>query len=310
MKTFKVQLTAAELNALEKIRSKKHDVLTVSAAFELALTNHWSSKKYSSSGWRREVVNLWKKHLGPVFGKQLLTEVTAPEVRKWHRSLADTPTAANRALSVLCRLFTYCQEEGLIDSNPCSLVKRYKEHARKRYASAEEIARLGKILERESVNHPAEVAFLYVLMFTGSRPRAIERAAPEDVERIEHQGQVFGILNFKGKSGDEVLVLPPVAMDVLDRLPSPRRTLTGKAMPRALWERAREEAGCPDLWARDWRRTFATLGLSGGISLGIIGEVLNHRSAQTTKIYGKLLDLKRVDAVAAISGRMVELMRG
>lgn len=81
-------------------------------------------------------------------------------------------------------------------------------------------------------------------------------------------------------------------------------TITGMKMPRTLWRRVREEAGCPDLWVRDWRRTFATLGYSDGVDMWTVGELLNHRSTETTKIYAKMMDTRRLEAVTRIADKI------
>jgi integrase len=80
-------------------------------------------------------------------------------------------------------------------------------------------------------------------------------------------------------------------------------------MYQPLWEKVSAEAGCPDLWARDLRRTFATVGMSSGIKMDTISELLNHKSVQTTKLYAKLNDDARVEASSAISNKISEIVK-
>lgn len=313
-KRYTVELTASELKALEKLR-KNNQELTVDELFQKTLKEYWSAKRYESSGWKREVKLLYNKNIGPVFGKIRLSQVEPYEVKQWHKGFADRPTTGNRSLAVFSRMFAFAIEEELIPqkSNPCALVSKFTEKKRKRYATEDEIKKIAEILKREAPAHPKEVVFLYLLMFSGSRPRAIERATRDQMEVVEMNGKKFGLLTFQGKTSettgeDEAIVIPPQAMELLDLLPSHLPTLTGTKMPRAFWERVRNEAGCPDLWARDWRRTFATLALSEGLAEGVLGELLNHRSAQTTKIYGKLTPNKRIDAVSKIGEKLEDLI--
>lgn len=191
-------------------------------------------------------------------------------------------------------------------SNPCSAVPDHPEVKRTRYAQGGEIPAVGKVLEREAVNHPAEVAYIYVLIFTGSRPRAIERCTLDNLERLQNG---VGVLTFQGKSGREQVILPLQAMALLDKLPPDRETLTGIKFPRRFWEAVREEAGCRDLWARDWRRTFATVGLSNGLNLDGLGELLNHKDPETTRIYAKLLSEARVEMAAKIASKLETMLR-
>jgi hypothetical protein len=84
----------------------------------------------------------------------------------------------------------------------------------------------------------------------------------------------------------------------------------GIKMPRAFWKRIQNETGCKDLWARDLRRTMATVGLSNGVALGVIGKLLNHKSNQTTEIYAKAFETKKIEAVEVIADELVQIIRG
>lgn len=289
--------------------NKSRQELTLQGAFNVALEKHWSREKYVVSGWKKEVVAGWKNHLSKTFGGRKLSSVTAPEIREWHEKYADSsPYAANRAKSILSRVYSFAEERGWMapGSNPCSAVPDHPEVKRTRYAQGGEIPAVGKVLEREAVNHPAEVAYIYVLIFTGSRPRAIERCTLDNLERLQNG---VGVLTFQGKSGREQVILPLQAMALLDKLPPDRETLTGIKFPRRFWEAVREEAGCRDLWARDWRRTFATVGLSNGLNLDGLGELLNHKDPETTRIYAKLLSEARVEMAAKIASKLETMLR-
>ena len=60
-------------------------------------------------------------------------EVRGKHVAAIKVSMSDTPNMANRALSFLRTVFSYAVEWQLIDSNPCTGVKRFPEAKRKRY---------------------------------------------------------------------------------------------------------------------------------------------------------------------------------
>jgi integrase len=82
----------------------------------------------------------------------------------------------------------------------------------------------------------------------------------------------------------------------------------GIKMPSHLWRKIRKEAGCEDLWARDSRRTFATIGMSNGVKMDTVSELLNHSSVQTTKTYAKLNGSARSQAVETIASKMNQLL--
>lgn len=289
--------------------NEKRGETTVQELFEMAWEGYWSRPRFEKSGWGKEARRLYEKELAPTFGALRLSEVTGVKVRAWHERYEAKPYAGNRALAVFSRMFRFAEEREIRKqhSNPCNLVKDFPERKRKRFASREEIGKIIECIEKHVKTAPAGVAFLYLMIFTGSRPRAIERATWENLKEFEMEGQKYGLLRLDGKSTaktgqEETVILPPQAMKALSRLPRVEGcTITGIRTPRSLWRVVREEAGCPDLWARDWRRTFATIGNSSGVSMGVIGELLNHRSADTTKIYAKVMEDTRIGSAAAIA---------
>jgi integrase len=289
--------------------------LIVRDLFDKTRQDHWDQDRYRTSGWLKQVDYLWRVHLKSTFGSLKLSEVTPSTVRKWHNGYTEAPYSGNRALSVLSKCFQHAEELEIRrqHSNPCLLVKPHPEVKRDRYASEEEIKRIAPILERLLSKYPAAVSFLYLLIYTGARPRSIERAAWDELKEVSIDGEPYGILTFDGKTTKktgkkERVILPPQAMKALNRLPRIEGyTITGIKMPRHVWRIVKEEAGVSDLWVRDWRRTFATVGMSGGVGMDVIGELLNHRSTETTKIYAKLLEGKQISSTAQIATRMEAL---
>lgn len=289
--------------------------MIVDQLFEQAFKNHWKDERFSHSGWKKEVLNNWRNHLQPTFGCKKLESVTRKVVKAWHLQLKDNPYAANRSKAILSKLINWALDNELVPNsflNPCLNVPNHPEKKRQKYFGAAEIARIGAILEREKDNYPKEVAFLYLLMFTGSRPRAIERATQNNLGRgITINGAEFGLLRFVGKTGDEEVVIPPQALIQLDRIPKPKDgSLIGIKMPRLFWDKIRIEAGCPDLWARDFRRTFATLARSKGISIDAIGGMLNHKSRSTTELYAQIIPLEKMGAVLTTANHLSEILKG
>jgi integrase len=70
---------------------------------------------------------------------------------------------------------------------------------------------------------------------------------------------------------------------------------------RRFWARIQNEVGIPDVHIHDLRHTFASLLVSGGASLEMIGKLLGHSQMQTTQRYAHLMDSPLragVDAVA------------
>lgn len=287
---------------------------TVDELFEATWKSHWSQKRYLVSGWANIARLNYENHIKKTFGKMRISEVGPPRIREWLRSKEDIPTTANRSLEVLSKLFTFAMEQEWLTSNPCRLVKAYPEKKRNRYATPQEIQTIGQLLSREYETDPRGVLFILLLAYTGARPRSLERAQRSELVCGEENGESFGVLTFDGKttadSGEkEVIIFPTQALELLDRLPHPSDgSLIGCKFPTLLWNKVRQEAGCTDLWARDLRRTFATIGLSSGVGAGVMGELQNHKSAQTRQIYQKLLPHSRVQAATTVANKIEELM--
>lgn len=301
---------------LSQVREQDKGELTLDQLFEVAFKEHWSSERYLKSGWAKEVERLYRTVLSSVFGSHRLSELTAKRIREWHQSLNATPIKANRSLEVLSRLYRFAEEKELRAQglNPCLLVKAFKEAKRKRYATEQELKKIGEILSRKSLDYPKASVFIYLLIFTGARPRSLERATWDMLKTVDVDGKTFGVLNFHGKTShetgeEEQVIIPPHGMELINKLPKDSDFILGIKLPTPFWRVVRQEAGCPDLWARDLRRTFATTGLSSGKDIGVIGELLNHKTIQTTKIYAKLIDSKRLEAVSEIADKMTDILK-
>lgn len=289
--------------------------ITVQELFDKVYADYWSKPRFIKSGWAGEVKSLFARNVEPAFGRQKLSSVKRADVIAWHGRYSAMPSTGNRSLEVLSKMFSKAEEYELIERNtsPCWRVKAFAEKKRNRYASTEEVVKLLHILEREKSKNPHSVAFVYLMLFTGTRPSALARATPSELSREVRGGETYGVLRFHGKttsdSGeDEVVVIPPVAMEILDSMPRPYDgTLLGTKDPKKFWQRIRREAGCTDLWLRDLRRTFATIGMSNGVDKAVIGKLLNHSLPQTTDLYAKLQLESRMDAVSTIADRITQI---
>lgn len=290
---------------------KRRGDLTVQEVFDELWDEHYSKERFTNSRWGKEVGWAWNAHLRKAFGACKVTSVRAPDVREWHIRYEASPYAGNRSKSILSKLFSFAEMKGYIPvgSNPCRAVPNHPERKRIRFATTNEVLRVGNALAKHSGRYPRETAFIYLLMFTGSRPSAIERSTWNNLAIREVNGIRCGILRVKGKTGEDIIVIPGHVLELLERLRG-SETLTGIKFPREFWNLIRQEAGCSDLWARDWRRTFATVGLSSGMPLGTLQQLLNHEDPKSTSLYAKLLLEYRVEASLQIGETMRKRSEG
>lgn len=288
--------------------------MTLQELFDKCLKEHWNCSRYNLSGHSKEVKAKYENHIKPGFGQREYLEIKRSEIRSWHEGFRETPVTGNRCLEILSRLYRFSCDKEFNESgfNPTTGVKHFTERKRRRYASELELKKIGEILDRLYSQYPVEVAFLYTLLFTGARPRSIERSTWNMLSEVEGG---YGILVFDGKSteatGDEEsVILPSNIMEMIRKMP--RRTddlIFGIPLPGYLWRKIRKEADCNDLWARDFRRTFATVGMSNKVDMKVIGQLLNHHSSQTTLRYALLDNSARLEAVNAISQKLNSILK-
>jgi integrase len=247
----------------------------------------------------------WKLYLEPKLAKKRVADVDLDDLAKIHAGLKAKPYMANRVLALASTMLNYAEGPRCkyrpVGSNPCKHIERYPEPKRKRYMAGDEPVRIAEILKRESVQFPASVAFIYVLIMSGARKDEVGTAKLEWLD-----GSVLRLPD--SKTGARSVYLPQQVMDVLATLPPGRKTLTGIRSPRKFWERIRIEAGCPDLRLHDLRHTFASAALKAGLSLAQIGELLGHASTQTTKRYAHLMEEAAHASVAKTADVMESMM--
>lgn len=281
--------------------------LTVAEAFDLAWESHWNTQRYLESGHAKEVKRLYEAHIAGHFGNWKISQVPSSRVSTWHKGMASTPVEANRALEVLSRIYAIAIEQELIKINPAK-VRAFTERKRERFASVEEIGRIGLVLRKHwDTEKRRDVAFILLLALTGARPTSIARARWEDVSDD-------WVLYLPGKSTnrtgelDKVVLCEPARKLLLEISVQEDGRLIGGPIPRLFWKQVCDEADVKGLWIRDWRRAVASIGLSAGISMDVIGGLLNHKSTQTTQRYAKVISPARKDAAERISTEMSRLL--
>ncbi len=256
----------------------------------------------------REFQRLADKHITPRIGKLDVGMVGVQEAYHVHKALEATPYQANRVLAVLSSAMRHAERLGMrpVGSNPCSLVRPFPERSRRRYMRPEEAQAILRLLKAHEESHPKQVLFLYLLLWTGARPDEIRRAKWSDLD-----GSVLTLHKHKtDRTGqDRLIYLPDAAVALLDAAPKNSALIVGRACERRLWASIRVQAGCPDLRVYDLRHTFASAALQAGCSLGQIGELLGHKSTQTTARYAHLMQdsgKAAAEATAVILRGMIE----
>ena len=245
----------------------------------------------------------------PTFGRRKVADITRADVARFHHENRAAPYQANLTLAILSKMFSLAELWGLRPdgSNPCRHVEKFRERKRERMLSADELARLGDALARFD-GSPYAVAAVKLLVFTGARLGEVLGLRWEwiDFERGEARLP-------DSKSGAKTLHLPPPALALLADLPrlegNPHVIVgykTGAAMVnlQTPWQAIRGAAELDDVRLHDLRHAFASVAVSSGMGLPIIGKILGHTQAATTARYAHLASDPVKAAAAAVAGKI------
>ena len=202
--------------------------------------------------------------------------------------------------------------------NPCKGIERNQEDKRARYLSGAELARLSAALAELADQQAANAVRL--LLLTGARRGELLAAKWGDIDfaagvwvkpgattkqRTEHRVPL---------SAAAVQLLTEMRKQAADHAEwiFPARGGGHRAHINEAWIRLRKAADIPDVHLHDLRHTYASIAVSSGLSLPVIGALLGHATPVTTHRYSHLLDdvqraaTERVSAVitGAASARL------
>ena len=313
-----------ESKAIERSDITVSQLCDAYLAQPVIITNRGTAKKASSLEIDRSNM---ERHIKPLLGQTRIRALTRSDVEKFQqdvaagKSKADVKTkprgraivsggkgTAARSLAVLGTLLSFAVKRGMRPDNPARGVKLFANDRRERFLTLDEIARIGEALSKLEADgaNPTAIAAIRLLMLTGCR-----------------RGEIIGLcwkwVDFErcclrlpdSKTGAKVVPLGDAAIGLLRSVPvvdgSPfvfpasRGDRHFVGLP-SVWHKATEVAGLSGLRLHDLRHSFASVAVSGGESLYVVGRILGHRQARTTEIYAHLAD----DPVRAAANRAAE----
>ncbi|MEM7696100.1 MAG: tyrosine-type recombinase/integrase [Pseudomonadota bacterium] len=279
--------------------------------FERYLEDHARPHKKPTSIAEDE--RIIRDYLAPAFGNRKVAELVRADVARLHAGLSQKPYRANRVLACLSKIMNLAEVWGLRPdgSNPCRHVKKYAERPRKRFLTTAELGRLGEALraaERGEVRvtkgggtsagsstiSPFAIAAIRLLILTGMRSGEVKMLRWDWIDPERRRIHVSD-----SKTGEKQVTLNAAALEVLSgiqRVDGNPHVIVGGKPGAALvnlkdpWSAIRKAAGLEDVRIHDLRHSFAAVGAGSGTSLHIIGGLLGHSQAQTTKQYAHLAD--------------------
>ncbi len=319
---------------IASLRAPSRKQPTMADLCERYLGEHAAQHKKASSAAedKRNIDN----HVIPLLGSRMVTEVTRSDIDAFKRAVKDGKTATrngngprsgyrggavvsggpcvtNRCLALLSKMFNLAERWGMRPdgSNPVRHVEKYKENRVERYLSEDELDRLANVLsdaEKDSSENPFVIAAIRLLLFTGARLGEILTL------RWDYVDLVRSVINLPdSKTGRKPIYLNSLAKEVLSTLPriegNPfvivgNKTGAHLVNIRKPWYRIREAADIEDVRIHDLRHSFASVAVSGGLTLPLIGKLLGHKKSATTERYAHLAD----DPVRAANEEVAQLL--
>lgn len=311
-------------------RARERRDMTVGDLCDLYLAEGCDHKKNTTLATDRGRI---ERHIRPLLGRKRIGALTSTDIEKFLRDVAKGKTeadvktrkhgraivrggrgTASRTTGLLGGILTFAVKRKLISVNPVHGVPRYPDGSSMRFLSAEELVRLGSALrdaEAEGANTKA-IAIIRLLALTGGRLSEIS-ALQWSYVRLDDECIVLP----DSKTGAKIIRLGAPALQLLVGLTGslatgpvfvfPNEKGTGSYQGVAkIWRLVRAAAEIKDVRLHDLRHSFASVGVSRGESLPIIGALLGHADAKSTSRYAHLSDDPVRSAAQSISSTIAD----
>jgi len=219
------------------------------------------------------------------------------DVEAIHVAMQDRPYQANRVLALLSKMFNLAVEWKWRPDNPAKGVERYQEQKRDRWLSDDELRRLCRVLEQHPNTRVAHAVRLQLL--TGAR---LGEVLASRKEYFDLQRGVWTKPSHQTKQKrTEHIPLSAQAVTLIASIIETNDPKSSFLFPgnrpdqplreiKKFWGTAMQQAGIANYRRHDNRHTYASHLVSSGLSLEIVGRLLGHTTATTTKRYAHLAD--------------------
>jgi integrase len=255
-----------------------------------------------------EFERLVNARIRPAFGPRRLGTLMRSDVKAWHTALRGSPYAANRALAVLRKMFSLAVKEWeLVDENPVVGVKMFREMKRERFATDDDLARIGRWLmnaEKARRVHPSFALAVRLLALTGMR---LAEVLTLKWSAVDIQNSTLRLAD--AKAGARTVVLGAPTRALLAAVQSRGRyVVTGddaathlqRSAFRTGWRQLRAATGLADLRPHDLRHTAGTFAAQAGANAFLVRDLLGHKTLAMTGRYVE----RAVDPLRAVADQV------
>jgi integrase len=288
--------------------------------------DHATKNRPSTTRENERLIAQWIK---PALGSKKVADIGFEEVEALHQKVSKqgTPYRANRVLALLSKLFSLAVKWRMTAVNPVKGVDRNHEEPRSTYLDEVQLEQLLKALDTHTSKTAANLIRLLIL--TGCRSGEAFAMTWGHLElpkgcddHSEDRPPGIWTKPVTKQGTPHRAVLSPDACELLTRI----KTSAANAATSSIfvfpakkggplktirndWAAICQAAGLENVRVHDLRHSFASYLASSGLSLVIIGQLLGHRTAQTTLRYSHPLD-KALRAAASVAGEKYRAAAG
>jgi integrase len=326
-------------NGIDPAAARIQIGLTIAELCDEYMQKHANINKKPSSS-HLDATNI-KNHVKPLLGKLRIADVNSNDIERFKNDVSVGKTApsnpkavqkaqkggkpvkggksvGNRCLALMSKMFNLSELWGYRpqNSNPVRGITKFKEYAKERYLTEEELKRLWQHLDNMEedgifINNEGEgseaareeekasyalysVACIRLLILTGARVSEIRELK---WDYVDLKGKKLNLPD--SKTGRKTIQLSDNAVDVLRALPRVKDNpyvivggKTGKPLQnlRKPWVQICKETGLNDVRIHDLRHSFASFAAAQGQPLLVIGKLLGHKNPTTTQRYVHLTE--------------------
>ncbi len=307
------------------------------------LWERYKTEKLSKKAARTQLdeTSMWQKIILPRLAKTRVADVTHSDLDELHRDITKirkTPVRANRTIEVLRGAFNLAIRWHWRQDNPAKGVQRNPEEKRERYLNKTDLMALARALNGHK--EVASANAIKLLMLTGARRGEVLNARwdmfdlengvwtkpsahtkQRRIHRVPLNGPAIELLRSIHSESKSDFVFEGAGDNPLTDIKRtwssackaagltvkiPKRTRSGKAVIDKSGSPVMVDQ--PNVRIHDLRHSFASILVSAGASLPLIGQLLGHTQAQTTHRYAHLFDRPMRDAAETV-GEFVDIPR-
>jgi integrase len=292
---------------LEELETAR-EAPTLANLWEVFRTDHLPnvSQKHAA-----DQVRYWDRFILPQLGKTQLVNLKSQDVDTLHRKISvGTPVMANRVQASLRKALNFAIRLGWVSGNVAEGGRSNKEAGRERYLSDDELKAFFDVVGRMPNRIAANA--LTLLLLTGARRSEVFGAQWQEFDlvgarwvkpaarvksrlrtTIPLSGEAIKILTaMKAKSRSDYLFPAKIGGPIKD-INKP-------------WLWLLKETGLQDFRIHDLRHTHASILVSEGQTLEVIGRLLGHSQTQTTARYAHLMDDPLRKAISAVDSKLAK----